>query len=63
MDEINKLLEKTGLSSIRDTGLTIISLYGVSDNKRTSTLSNSMVKIANKIVGSDVFTSSFEVNL
>lgn len=52
MDDINKLLEQTGLSNIQHSGLTIVSLYGISD--KSSKLSP--VILANRIVKSDVFS-------
>ncbi|GAN00747.1 hypothetical protein MAM1_0002d00169 [Mucor ambiguus] len=53
MDDIRKLLDKTGLSSLKDTGLTIISLYGVSEAKQSSTI----VNLANTIAGANVFAA------
>ncbi|KAG0877994.1 hypothetical protein G6F16_001205 [Rhizopus arrhizus] len=52
MDDINEILERTGLSTIPTSGLTIISLLGVSD-KSTQI---SPVILANRIVGSNVFS-------
>lgn len=52
MDDINTLLEQTGLSSIQSSGLAIISIFGVSDN----TTQASPAILANRIVGSAVFS-------
>ncbi|CEP18493.1 hypothetical protein [Parasitella parasitica] len=56
MDDIKKLLDKTDLLSLKDTGLTIISLYGVSEAKNPSRIAS----LANTIVGANVFTSRNE---
>ncbi|KAK4516767.1 uncharacterized protein ATC70_011745 [Mucor velutinosus] len=53
MDDIRKLLDRTGLLSLKDTGLTIISLYGVSEAKQSSSVAN----LANSIVGANVFAA------
>ena len=52
MDEINTLLEKTDLESLRDAGLQVISIFGVSDAKR---MFNKALTLANRIVGASVF--------
>ncbi|KAI8642019.1 hypothetical protein BD408DRAFT_417216 [Parasitella parasitica] len=52
MDDIKKLLDKTDLLSLKDTRLTIISLYGVSEARKPS----NTVALANTIVGANVFT-------
>lgn len=57
MDDINKLLDKTDLLSLKNTGLTIISLYGVSEARNSLTIAT----LANTIVGANVFTSKHEV--
>lgn len=64
MDEIKTLLHRSGLSTLKESGLTIVSLYGVSSEKRagiTSTVST--LTIANRIVGSNYFTARNEVRL
>lgn len=61
MDEIKKLLDESGLLPLKDSGLTIVSLYGVSEEKRTMASSNTAVTLANRIVGSKVFTLRNEV--
>ncbi|KAG1076759.1 hypothetical protein G6F42_025305 [Rhizopus arrhizus] len=53
MDDIKQLLDRTGLLSLKDAGLTIISLYGVSEAKQSSTI----VNLANTIVGANVFAA------
>lgn len=63
MDEIKKLLDESGLLPLKDSGLTIISLYGVPEEKRTSTTSNIAVTLANRVVGTKAFTPRNEVNL
>lgn len=57
MDDIRKLLDRTGLSSLKDTGLTIISLYGVSEAKHSSTI----VQVANTVAGAHVFAARHQV--
>jgi hypothetical protein len=61
MDEINQLLEKSGLLSLKEAGLTIVSLYGVSESKRPVSRSNTIVTLANRIVGNTAFTTRNEV--
>lgn len=61
MDEIKKLLDTSGLSSLRDSGLTIISLYGVSEEQRRTTPSNATITLANRIAGTTAFTLRNEV--
>jgi hypothetical protein len=61
MDEINQLLEKSGLLSLKEAGLTIISLYGVSELKRPVSRSNTIVSLANRIIGTNAFTCRKEV--
>lgn len=57
MDDIRKLLDTTGLSALKDTGLTIISLYGVSEAKQSSTIAD----LANTIAGANVFAARHQV--
>jgi len=57
MDDIKQLLDRTGLLSLKDAGLTIISLYGVSEAKQSSTI----VNLANTIVGANVFAARHKV--
>ncbi|KAG2237094.1 hypothetical protein INT48_004595 [Thamnidium elegans] len=56
MDEIKKLLDTSGLSSLRDSGLTIVSMYGVSEEQRRTSPSNTTVTLANRIADSKAFT-------
>lgn len=62
MDDIKQLLEKSGLLSLKESGLTIVSLYGVSEAKRPISRSNAIVTLANRIVGTTAFTSRNEVH-
>lgn len=62
MDEIKKLLDTSGLSPLRDSGLTIVSLYGVSEEQRRTLPSITTVTLANRIAGSKAFTLRNEVS-
>ncbi|KAL9546355.1 hypothetical protein MBANPS3_006709 [Mucor bainieri] len=50
-------ISRTGLSSLKDTGLTIISLYGVSEAKQSSTIAD----VANTIAGAHVFAARHQL--
>ncbi|CAO3639163.1 unnamed protein product [Mucor hiemalis] len=56
MDEIKKLLHESGLFSLKESGLTVVSLYGVSEEKRIHSSSTTALSIANSIVGDKQFT-------
>lgn len=61
MDEIKNLLDKSELLSLKDAGLTIVSLYGVSEEKRNGSIMVTAVTLANRIVGGKHFSSRNEV--
>lgn len=63
MDEIKKLLERSGLLSLKDSGLTIVSIYGVSEEKKTNTSSDTALTLANRIVGKQAFAARNEVRI
>ncbi|KAI9483418.1 MAG: hypothetical protein EXX96DRAFT_141612 [Benjaminiella poitrasii] len=60
MDDINKLLERSGLLALKEAGLTIVSLFGVSESRRSASSPNLVVTLANRIIGTDAFTSANE---
>lgn len=68
MEEIKKLLHDSGLASLRDAGITIVSIFGNSGFRSLSAyasgeLTNIATTLANRIVGSSVFVSPNEVKL
>lgn len=60
MDEIKKLLHDSGLVSLKESGLTVVSLYGVSEEKKrtrsSATTATTALSIANTVVGNKQFT-------
>jgi hypothetical protein len=62
MDEIKNLLDKSGLLSLKDAGLTIVSIYGVSEEKQNDALTVTAVTLANRIAGGKHFTLRNEVH-
>ncbi|KAI9468670.1 hypothetical protein BDB00DRAFT_863586 [Zychaea mexicana] len=68
MEAINDLLEDAQLLSLRDAGLTIVSIFGNSGFRSTSAnangkLTNLNVTIANRIVGTEVFVPNGQAPL
>ena len=66
MEAINDLLEDTHLISLKDAGLTIVSIFGNSGFRLTAAnangkLSNVNVTLANRIVGTEVFVPHGQV--
>ncbi|KAI8366044.1 uncharacterized protein BYT42DRAFT_588691 [Radiomyces spectabilis] len=66
MEEINDLLQETGLSSVKGVGFTIVSIAGITGNPPACALDNTRspttisVTLANNIVGKPVFVNASE---
>ncbi|KAI8138475.1 hypothetical protein BJV82DRAFT_293166 [Fennellomyces sp. T-0311] len=68
MEAINELLEDAQLVAIKDAGLTIVSIFGNSGFRTTSShangkLSNPNVTLANRIAGAEVFVPTDQTPL